>query len=89
MVAPENALWPNDDKRSKRYEAKKALAGVAKRAGIEKLNFHLMRHTFATLLVMKGTSLAEVAGLLGDSLKVTEETYAGYCPNKVNPLAVL
>jgi integrase len=89
VVAPKNALWPPETKNSKRYDAKKALAGVAKRTGVAKLTPHMMRRSFATHLAMKGVPLAEIAGLLGDSLKVTEDHYAGFCPNKVSPLDLL
>lgn len=89
MLAPHKDRWPDDNKKSNRFDAKKSLAALAKRAGVEKLNYHIMRHTFATGLVMKGVTLGEVAGLLGDSLKVTEDHYAGFSPSRVNPLAVL
>ena len=89
LLAPENRTWPDETMNAKRFEAKKALAGVAKRAGVRRLTFHMMRHSFATHLAMKGVSLAEIAGLLGDSLAVTEKHYAGFCPSKVNPVEVL
>ncbi len=89
LLAPEKDKWPEEKKNSKRFDAKKALAGVAKRAGVRKLTPHMLRHSFATHLAMKGVALAEIAGLIGDSLRVTEEHYAGYQPGKVNPLGVL
>lgn len=89
LLAPEKDKWPVDDLRSKRWDAKKALASVAKRAGVRKLTPHMLRHSFATHLSMKGVPLAEIAGLLGDSLRVTEEHYAGYQPGKGNPLGCL
>jgi len=89
LLAPETEYWPGESKNSKRYDAKKALAGVAKRVKVKKLNYHILRHSFATHLAMKGVPLAEIAGLLGDSLKVTEDHYAGFCPNRVNPVEVL
>ena len=89
VLAPQKDRWPPETKNSKRYDAKKSLAGVAKRVKVEKLTFHMLRHSFATHLAMKGVPLAEIAGLLGDSLAVTENHYAGFCPNKVNPLEVL
>jgi integrase len=89
VIAPGKEFWPGETMNSKRYDAKKALHGIAKRAGLPKLNFHIMRHSFATHLAMKGVPLAEIAGLLGDTLSVTEKHYAGFCPNKVNPLEVL
>lgn len=89
MLAPHKPLWPNDETHSRRFDAKKLLAAVGVKVGVRKLNYHILRHSFATHLAMKGVALAQIAGLLGDGLKVTEDHYAGFCPNKVNPLAVL
>jgi integrase len=89
VVAPHKPLWPALDKRSKRFDAKRALHSAARRAGLRHVTFHMLRHSFATHLAMKGVALAEIAGLLGDSLKVTEDHYAGFCPSRVNPLEVL
>jgi integrase len=89
MLAPEKEKWPGEKMNSKRYDAGKALDGVSQRAGVRRVTTHLMRHSFATHLSMKGVPLAEIAGLLGDSLRVTEEHYAGYQPGKGNPLDVL
>jgi integrase len=89
MLAPEKDRWPDDNKKSKRFDPKKALTALGKKAKVKTLNYHILRHSFATHLAMKGVSLAEIAGLLGDGLKVTEDHYAGFCPSKVNPLAVL
>ncbi|RYD35760.1 MAG: site-specific integrase, partial [Verrucomicrobiaceae bacterium] len=89
LLRPDKELWPDPGMNSKRFDAHKALNSLAKKAGVKKLNYHILRHTFATLLVMKGVSLADVAGLLGDTLKVTEDHYAGYSPNKVSPVDLL
>lgn len=89
MIAPEKVRWPDETRNSKRFDSKKALHAVAAKAGVPRLNFHMLRHSFATHLAMKGVPLAEIAGLLGDSLAVTEAHYAGFCPNRVNPLEVL
>ena len=86
LVAPHKEKWPGDEKVSKRFEAKNALHGLAKRAGISKLNFHILRRSFATHLVMKGVGIREVAALLGDRLSVTEDNYAGFIPSRRNPL---
>lgn len=89
MLKPEKVLWPAENLKSKRFDASKGMTALASRIGLRKLNYHILRHSFATHLVMKGVSLADVAGLLGDTLKVTQDHYAGYAPNKVNHLAVL
>lgn len=85
-VAPDKVEWPGEEMNSKRFDTRKALAGVAKRAGVKHLTCHMLRHSFATHLAMKGVALAEIAALLGDSIKVTEDHYAGFCPSRVNPL---
>lgn len=41
---------------------------------------HIMRHTFASLLVMRGVSLFKVAVWLGDSLQTAENHYAHLAP---------
>ena len=89
MLAPEKEKWPDDNKKSKRFDPKKSLSGLGKKAGVTTLNYHILRHSFATHLAMKGVALAEIAGLLGDGLRVTEDHYAGFCPSKVNPLEIL
>ena len=52
LLAPETEFWPGESKNSKRYDAKKALTGVAKRVKVKKLNYHILRHSFATHLAM-------------------------------------
>lgn len=89
MLRPEKSEWPPEDKKSKRYDAHKVLTRMARRCGIRKLNYHILRHSFGTHLAMKGVPLAEIAGLLGDTVKVTEENYAGYSPSTRNPLECL
>lgn len=87
MVSPERGRWPDDDKKSKRYDPKKSLYAIGTAAKVKTLNYHILRHSFATHLAMKGVSLAQIAGLLGDGLKVTEDHYAGFSPGTGNPLA--
>lgn len=89
VVRPDKELWPVDDKISKRYDARKAFQNWAKRAGVARTNFHIMRHTFGTQLAIKGVPLVEIAALLGDTLIVAQSNYAGYCPKNRSPLAVL
>jgi site-specific recombinase XerD len=89
MLRPANERWPNPGMQSKRYDAHKTMERLGKKAGVPKLNYHILRHSFATHLVMKGVTLADVAGLLGDTLSVTEKNYAGYSPSLANPLSVL
>lgn len=81
VLAPHKPEWPDERLNCKRFECRKVLQSVAEAAGVPHLTFHMMRHSFATHLAMNGTPLAVIAGLLGDSLSVTEDHYAGYCPS--------
>jgi integrase len=58
-----------------------AKAQDLERIGQTKLTPHLMRHTFASLLVSRGVSLYKVAVWLGDDPRTTEQTYARLSPN--------
>jgi site-specific recombinase XerD len=54
---------------------------TARKAGLEGVHFHTLRHSFASLLVQRGVSLYVVQGLLGhSSIRVTEQ-YAHLAPS--------
>lgn len=61
---------------------RKAWGKIVKRAGLEGVTPHTIRHTVATQLVRKGVPIIEVAKLLGhkDS-RVTEKVYAKFAPD--------
>ena len=63
-----------------RYDFGKPFAEYMKAQDVEWVTPHVMRHTFASLLVQKGTSVFKVAKWLGDSVAVTENTYAHLAP---------
>jgi integrase len=49
--------------------------------GIRRIRFHDLRHTFATLLIMQGESLAYVKDQLGhSSINLTVDTYTHWIP---------
>ena len=50
---------------------------VLKRAGLPKVRFHDLRHTFATLVLQNGVDVKTVSGMLGHfSAGCTLDTYA-------------
>lgn len=56
-------------------DIKNAFKGACKRAGIEGLRFHDLRHTFASRLIKKGVDLIIVRDLLGHASVVTTQRY--------------
>jgi len=80
LLRPEQPIFPGELKASLRFDPKKALASHAKRCGIPNINYHMLRHSFGTHLVMAGMPIASVAGLLGNEVGVTERSYAGFSP---------
>ncbi len=58
-----------------------ALEAVSKRAKVEGVTPHVLRHTWASHAVMNGTPIEEVARILGDTIVTTEKTYAKFKPD--------
>ena len=59
----------------------KMLHRVLKRAGLEKVRFHALRHTFATLALQNGVDVKTLSGLLGHySAGFTLDTYGHITP---------
>lgn len=53
------------------------------RAGLRRITFHQLRHTYATLRIQAGHNIAEVSRQLGhSSIRVTIDTYYHYIPNE-------
>jgi site-specific recombinase XerD len=74
-------------------DIRSAFQGACRRAGIDNLHFHDLRHTFASHLVMKGVPLKVVQELLGHKDIKTTMRYAhlapGYLEAGVNSLTGL
>ena len=62
-------------------DVKKGFNAACRRAGIEDLRFHDLRHTFASHLVMKGTNLKAVQRLLGHSDSKMTDRYSHLSPD--------
>jgi integrase len=84
--APNEALLRRDDGRAwKRAEQLRPMRDACTRAGIEPaVGFHVLRHTHASILAMRGVPMAVIARQLGHSdTRMTERHYAHFAPNYV------
>ncbi|MEA3208344.1 MAG: hypothetical protein QOE70_1401 [Chthoniobacter sp.] len=63
-----------------RYDFDVVLKNYVKAQKLPWVTAHVMRHTFASLLVQDGTSIFKVAKWLGDTVRVTEKHYAHLAP---------
>src|SRR5262249_29826837 len=45
------------------------------------MNFHVLRHTTASLMLVSGTDIVTVAGILGDTVSTIQRTYAHFLPS--------
>ena len=59
---------------------KTAFNAAVKRAGVDRFTFHDLRHTFASVLVMKGVDLATVQELLGHKSITMTKRYSHPTP---------
>ena len=64
-----------------RYDFSKPLRDYVIGQGLPWVTAHVLRHTFASLLVIDGVSIFKVARWLGDTVQVTENHYAHLAPS--------
>ena len=63
------------------HRINRRLSGACKKAGIRKIGWHTLRHTFASHLAMKGVPLPTVQQLMGHSSITTTMRYAHVAPS--------
>lgn len=61
-----------------RFDARRPLEQHVTAQGLEWVNFHAMRHTWATHHALNGTPMSTLAKELGDTVKTTYQHYVGY-----------
>ena len=83
-------LWPGEGGRNlKRGEAKWPLYRACMRAGLRRVGWHVLRHTFASHLVMRGVPLKAVQELLGHEDIATTMRYAHLAPGVTRDAVLL
>ncbi len=65
------------------------LRRICKRAGLRRIGWHVLRHTFASHLVMRGVALAVVQKLMGHSSIVVTQRYAHLAPQVVRDAVLI
>jgi integrase len=63
------------------YRVNYAIKGLCKRAGLRKIGWHTLRHTFASHLAMRGVPLPAIKELMGHSSITTTMRYAHVAPS--------
>jgi integrase len=76
-------VFPNPETGERFTRIDKSWGGVRKAAGIAKIKFHHLRHTFASRLVQAGVPLNTVRELMGHEDIETTMIYAHLAPNNL------
>jgi len=73
VIGEERIFPPKRGAKGERQRVEKSFDTILATAGIEEFRFHDLRHTFASLYMMNGGDLYELAKILGHSnIKMTE-----------------
>ena len=73
-------LFSNKQGGARNYSPR-AFTSACRRAGLENVSFHTLRHTFCSRLVANGATLYEVQQLVGHSTPTMTQAYAHLLPN--------
>jgi integrase len=62
-------------------DIKKGFAAACKRAGLEGVKPHTLKHTATTWLMQAGVPFFEASGYLSTSVETLQKVYAHHCPD--------
>ncbi len=75
-------VWPKSDgSAANKDDFKAMIERVCRRAGLRKIGWHTLRHTFASHLAMRGVPLRAIQELLGHASITTSMRYAHLSPD--------
>lgn len=80
---------PADGKFFDPASTRKHLHAICDRAGVRRISWHVLRHTFATELTRRGAPLPAVQKLLGHSTIKMTERYIHVVPTMLRPVVML
>jgi len=86
---PHDLIFPNLDGRpmSCRNLIARGFHPALKRAGIRRIRFHDLRHTFASLMISNGEDIVRVSRLMGHAnASFTSNVYCHMLPRKRDPI---
>ena len=78
------SLGPKESGRVfRKHSLRKAYENAVRNAKLDDVNFHTLRHTFASWAVIRGVSLKELQELLGHSSLAMTMRYAHLAPERL------
>lgn len=86
---PADLIFPNLDGRPMSYWnlMARGFHPALKRAGIRRIRFHDLRHTFASLMISNGEDIVRVSRLMGHAnASFTFNTYCHMLPRRRDPI---
>jgi site-specific recombinase XerD len=74
-------VFPDEDGQMRSNDFRTEMKNAAKKAGLRKIRFHDLRHTFASNFVIKGGNLLSLQKILGHSTISMTLRYAHLAPD--------
>ena len=74
-------VFTHKGRRMSRFVFQKALSDISEAAEVKRIHIHDLRHSYATIRLLKGHNIGDVSYQLGhSSIKITYDVYAHWIP---------
>jgi integrase len=80
-------VWAMENRNKRLYELENPWRRIRKRAGLEDVHIHDLRHTFASMGAGMGMGLPQIGKLLGHTQAATTQRYSHLAPNPARAAA--